>query len=127
VDLRQAAIDQLKSKNDALLMRLKNLEDSGVRLGGAEDLVGRQSWDQVVREKQDLEGNVKQKVRGRSGSTATVCPKRQGCAPGREVVGPIPPAAVTVRLHSWLCHGKTTELPIWGERSEKGWLRGQGQ
>jgi hypothetical protein len=57
--------------------------------------------------------------KGRNGSTATACPKRQGCAPGREVVGSIPPAAVTVRLHSWLCRGKTTELPTWGERSEK--------
>jgi mitotic spindle assembly checkpoint protein MAD1 len=61
VDLRQAAMDRLKSENEALLKRLKDLEDSGVRLGGAEDLVPRESWDQVVREKQDLEGEVKQK------------------------------------------------------------------
>ncbi|EDR02403.1 uncharacterized protein LACBIDRAFT_332507 [Laccaria bicolor S238N-H82] len=62
VDLRQAAMDRLKSENEALLKRLKDLEDTGVRLGGAEeDLVPRESWDQVVREKQDLEGEVKQK------------------------------------------------------------------
>ena len=61
MDLRQAAMDRLKSENEALLKRLKDLEDTGVRLGGAEDLVPRESWDQVVREKQDLEGEVKQK------------------------------------------------------------------
>lgn len=61
VDLRQAAMDRLKSENEALLKRLKDLEDNGVRLGGNEDLVPRESWDQVVREKQDLEGEVKQK------------------------------------------------------------------
>ena len=61
VDLRQAAMDRLKSENEALLKRLKDLEDTGVRLEGAEDLVPRESWDQVVREKQDLEGEVKQK------------------------------------------------------------------
>ena len=38
-----------------------------------------------------------------------------------------PPAAVTIRLHPWLCHGTATELPIWGERSIKRRLRGQGQ
>ena len=54
-------MDRLKSENEALLKRLKDLEDTGVRLGGAEDLVPRESWDQVVREKQDLEGEVKQK------------------------------------------------------------------
>ena len=54
-------MDRLKSENEALLKRLKDLEDSGVKLGGAEDLVPRESWDQVVREKQDLEGEVKQK------------------------------------------------------------------
>jgi len=35
VDLRQAAMDRLKSENEALLNHLKDLEDSGVRLGGA--------------------------------------------------------------------------------------------
>ena len=61
VDLRQAAMDRLKSENEALLKRLKDLEDTGVKLEGSEDLVPRESWDQVVREKQDLEGEVKQK------------------------------------------------------------------
>ena len=54
-------MDRLKSENEALLKRLKDLEDTGVKLEGAEDLVPRESWDQVVREKQDLEGEVKQK------------------------------------------------------------------
>ena len=62
-----------------------------------------------------------QQHKGHGGSMATAC------APSQEVEGSIPPVAVIIRLHPWLCRGAATELPIWGERSIKRWLRGQGQ
>ena len=59
---------------------------------------------------------------------ATACPKRQGFVHQAERWRvQFPPAAVTIRLHPWLCGGTATELPIWGERSVKRQLRGQGQ
>lgn len=63
VDLSQAAMDRLKGENEALLKRLKELEESGV-VGGAGDnaeLVPRESWEVVNREKEDLEQELKQK------------------------------------------------------------------
>lgn len=64
VDLRQAAMDRLKGENEALMNRLKELEDSGARgnsnEGGAE-LVPRESWELVNKEKMDLEEVVQQK------------------------------------------------------------------
>jgi mitotic spindle assembly checkpoint protein MAD1 len=65
-DLRQATMGQLKSENQALMKRLKILEESGGRpLAGQEqagkDLVPRESWELVIKEKGDLEELVKQK------------------------------------------------------------------
>ena len=53
--------------------------------------------------------------------------KGRVCVPSQEAEGSIPPTAVTIRLHPWLCCGTATELPIWGKRSIKRQLRGQGQ
>ncbi|KAF8873896.1 spindle assembly checkpoint component Mad1 [Infundibulicybe gibba] len=63
VDLRQAAMDRLKEENEALINRLKELEDSGARgHGGAnEAVVPRESWEHACREKAELEDTVKQK------------------------------------------------------------------
>ena len=67
-DLRQAAMDRLKGENEALMKRLKELEDSGVKSshninddGTNAELVPRESWELVNREKKDLEDTVKQK------------------------------------------------------------------
>lgn len=67
VDLRQAAMDRLRAENEALLKRLKELEESGVSLaqGGGQmtnnDLVPRESWETLDREKTELEAVLKQK------------------------------------------------------------------
>ncbi|KAF9475572.1 MAD-domain-containing protein [Pholiota conissans] len=64
-DLRQAAMDRLKGENEALMKRLKELEESGARTSGAsdhgEELVPRESWELVNKEKLELEETVKQK------------------------------------------------------------------
>ena len=65
-DLRQAAMDRLKGENEALMKRLKELEESGARGtcindGINTDLVPRESWELVNREKKELEDTVKQK------------------------------------------------------------------
>lgn len=63
-DLRQAAMDRLKGENEALMNRLKELEESGARVDTVdcrEDLVPRESWELVNRERQELEETVKQK------------------------------------------------------------------
>lgn len=61
-DLSQAAMDRLKGENEALLKRLKELEESGATGGGgAEELVPRESWEVVNREKIELEEELKQK------------------------------------------------------------------
>ncbi|TFK35138.1 spindle assembly checkpoint component Mad1 [Crucibulum laeve] len=67
-DLRQAAMDRLKGENEALIKRLKELEESGFIGGGSvsnqqpgEELVPRESWELVTREKNELEETVKQK------------------------------------------------------------------
>jgi mitotic spindle assembly checkpoint protein MAD1 len=62
-DLRQAAMDRLKGENEALINRLKELEDSGTRVaqGHGGELVPRASWELVNREKAELEDIVRQK------------------------------------------------------------------
>ena len=62
-DLRQATMDRLKGENEALMRRLKELEESGARVTQeqGEELVPRESWELVNREKQELEDVVKQK------------------------------------------------------------------
>ena len=63
-DLSQAAITRLKSENEALLKRLKELEESGASAGPAgtqEELVPRESWEVVNKEKVELEEQLKQK------------------------------------------------------------------
>ncbi len=66
VDLRQSAMDRLKGENEALIKRLKELDESGIK--GAttsaqpgEELVPRESWELVSKEKSDLEELVSQK------------------------------------------------------------------
>lgn len=58
-------MDRLKSENEALLKRLKELEDSGTVVsdgsGTKEELVPRESWEVVNREKMELEEELKQK------------------------------------------------------------------
>ncbi|KAK0204989.1 spindle assembly checkpoint component Mad1 [Desarmillaria ectypa] len=66
VDLRQSAMDRLKGENEALIKRLKELEESGNK-GAAtsaqpgEELVPRESWELVSKEKADLEELVSRK------------------------------------------------------------------
>ncbi|KAI0739854.1 spindle assembly checkpoint component Mad1 [Daedaleopsis nitida] len=64
-DLSKAAMDRLKNENEALLKRLKDLEDSGVRGSGQdpnmEELVPRASWEAVNEEKHKLEDELKQR------------------------------------------------------------------
>jgi len=61
-DLRQAVMDRLKGENEALIKRLRDLEESGHRAGdGGDDLVPRASWDVAIKEKTELEDVVKQK------------------------------------------------------------------
>jgi mitotic spindle assembly checkpoint protein MAD1 len=70
VDLRQAVMDRLKGENEALMKRLRELEESGARAGGMEgegegeskgELVPRESWELVNKEKTELEEVVRQK------------------------------------------------------------------
>jgi mitotic spindle assembly checkpoint protein MAD1 len=63
-DLRQAVMDRLKGENEALIKRLKELEESGYSMAGGargDDLVPRESWEVVNKEKTELEDVVKQK------------------------------------------------------------------
>lgn len=57
-DLRQSVMDRLKSENEALIKRLK---DCGSAQSGGEDLVPRESWEVLQKEKEELEEVVKQK------------------------------------------------------------------
>jgi mitotic spindle assembly checkpoint protein MAD1 len=56
-------MDRLKGENEALIKRLKELEEGGHRVGdgGGDDLVPRESWEVVNKEKAELEEVVKQK------------------------------------------------------------------
>jgi mitotic spindle assembly checkpoint protein MAD1 len=63
-DLRQAVMDRLKSENEALMKRLRELEESGARAGANDsvgELVPRESWELVNKEKTELEEVVRQK------------------------------------------------------------------
>lgn len=64
-DLRQSVMDRLKSENEALIKRLRELESSGAVAadGGVlrHDLVPRESWEVLDKEKKELEEVVKQK------------------------------------------------------------------
>ncbi|KAF8808803.1 hypothetical protein BYT27DRAFT_7188276 [Phlegmacium glaucopus] len=65
-DLRQVTMDRLKGENEALMKRLKELEESGAKSNRIDDgtnteLVPRESWELVNREKKELEDTVKQK------------------------------------------------------------------
>lgn len=65
-DLRQSVMDRLKSENEALIKRLKDLESSGVvdmeaGTSRGEELVPRESWEVLRQEKEELEEVVKQK------------------------------------------------------------------
>jgi hypothetical protein len=62
-------MDRLKGENEALMKRLKELEESGARVEGKEgdhgeaerELVPRESWELVTKEKTELEEVVRQK------------------------------------------------------------------
>jgi mitotic spindle assembly checkpoint protein MAD1 len=59
-------MDRLKSENGALIKRLKDLESSGVvdvqaGMSRGEELVPRESWEVLQKEKEELEEVVKQK------------------------------------------------------------------
>lgn len=56
-------MDRLKSENEALIKRLRELESSGVvgTQAGGEELVPRESWEVLQKEKEELEEVVKQK------------------------------------------------------------------
>lgn len=65
-DTRQAVLDRLKAENEALLARLKELEEHGVVSGGEgeekrESFVPRESWEAVSREKEELLAEVRKK------------------------------------------------------------------
>lgn len=63
VDLRQAAMDRLKSENEALMKQLKELQENGASMsaGAQEDVVPRQSWELANKEKIELQEVLKQK------------------------------------------------------------------
>lgn len=64
-DLRQSVMDRLKSENEALIKRLHDLENSGAVVadgqGPRDELVPRESWEVLDKEKKELEELVKQK------------------------------------------------------------------
>lgn len=63
-DLSKRAMDRLKDENEALLKRLKQLEEGGVRVANGapqEDLIPRESFEVITREKEELEEALKQK------------------------------------------------------------------
>ena len=64
-DLRQSVMDRLKSENEALIKRLHELESSGAVVADGQaprdELVPRESWEVLDKEKKELEEVVKQK------------------------------------------------------------------
>ncbi|KAL4244697.1 Spindle assembly checkpoint component MAD1 [Abortiporus biennis] len=66
-DLSRKAMERVKEENEALLKRLKELEEGGVRVEGGSnghaegELVPRESWEVVNKEKEELEESLKQK------------------------------------------------------------------
>lgn len=67
VDMRQQAMDRLRRENEAVMRRLKELEDSGVRAENGKErvaeeaMVPREIWEVVNLEKTRLEEELKQK------------------------------------------------------------------
>ncbi|TEB23162.1 hypothetical protein FA13DRAFT_1640255 [Coprinellus micaceus] len=69
MDVRRETVEKLRGENEALLRRIQLLEESGVRAGngnqgmggGGGGMVPRESWEQVKREKGELEDVVRQK------------------------------------------------------------------
>ncbi|TEB24118.1 MAD-domain-containing protein [Coprinellus micaceus] len=69
MDVRRETVEKLRGENEALLRRIQVLEESGVRAGngnqgmggGGGGMVPRESWEQVKREKGELEDVVRQK------------------------------------------------------------------
>ena len=76
-DLSQAAMDRLKGENEALLNRLKELEEHGVVAGhaGGQELVPRESLEVAQKERAELEDELKQKEK-RLLRLKQVCPMR---------------------------------------------------
>jgi hypothetical protein len=69
-DARKEVMERLKGENEALMKRLRELEEAGVKTqqnqggsdeGSTEGMVPRQSWELVCQEKEELETEVKQK------------------------------------------------------------------
>ncbi|KAI6165120.1 spindle assembly checkpoint component Mad1 [Pisolithus thermaeus] len=66
-DLRQSVLDRLKNENEALIKRLRDLENSAtvveseVSASKGDDLIPKESWDVLDNEKKELEETVKQK------------------------------------------------------------------
>ncbi|KAI6024232.1 spindle assembly checkpoint component Mad1 [Pisolithus marmoratus] len=66
-DLRQSVLDRLKNENEALIRRLRDLENSTAAVQSeasaskGDDLIPKESWDVLDNEKRELEETVKQK------------------------------------------------------------------
>ncbi|KAG6336210.1 hypothetical protein ID866_2887 [Astraeus odoratus] len=66
-DLRQSVMDRLKNENEALIKRLRELESNSVVVESSEntknggELIPRESWEVLDKEKKELEEVVKQK------------------------------------------------------------------
>lgn len=66
-DLRQSVLDRLKNENEALIKRLRDLENSATVVKSeastskGDDLIPKESWDVLDNEKRELEETVKQK------------------------------------------------------------------
>lgn len=66
-DSRKEVFDRLKSENEALMNRLRDLEEAGVKTqtdgegSSSDDLVPRESWEVVNKEKTELQAELKAK------------------------------------------------------------------
>lgn len=65
-DSRKEILERLKSENEALIKRLKELEEAGVKTEGqqnpnGEDLVPRESWEVINKEKEELQQELQAK------------------------------------------------------------------
>lgn len=66
LDLRQAAMDRLRGENEALLMRLRDLESSGAVAGSSsQSMVPRESYEHLEVANKELEEQVRQKEKSR--------------------------------------------------------------
>ena len=116
-DASQAAVERLRRENEALMRRLQELEDAGVRAekgkgkagegkegeGGEGAMVPRESWEVVNREKARLEEELKQKEKRL---------KRL------QEVRPRP--LHTPSVHTTLTHRVPTDLPVQIRRVPRG-------